>query len=138
MTNINDIYKSGGTHLKAEDLKGQEIEATIAGHKVAKLKDDEPPKVILAFRNSDKTLALNKTNAAVIAVAYGAEVEGWYNKPIILYPTVTDFGGKTVPCIRVRVPMPSSSLGQSAKDDAVDVIRGPATEAPAFDDDIPF
>lgn len=133
MTNINDIYKSGGTHLKAEDLKNTEIEATISGHEVAKLKDDEPPKVILAFKNSDKTLALNKTNAGVIGAAYGPEVAAWVGKNIILYPTVTDFGGKTVPCIRVRVPMQTATLGDPA---APGQPAEPA--APAFDDDIPF
>jgi hypothetical protein len=49
-------------------------------------------------------MVLNLTNWDLIATFCGADSDTWTGKDIILYPTTTTFGSKTVDCIRVRQP----------------------------------
>ncbi len=64
-------------------------------------------KPILRFKGTEKGLALNITNARVIAGMYGGfDSEAWLGKRITLYPTTTTFGSQTVECIRIRNVIP--------------------------------
>ena len=68
------------------------------------LRDDqggEVSKYIMAFEGKDKKLVLNKTNANLIAGQHGEETDNWIGKQIKLYEAQVDFGGRTVPAIRV-------------------------------------
>jgi hypothetical protein len=47
---------------------------------------------------------LNKTNADVIAYTFGDDTDHWVGRKIVLFATRTQFQGKLVPCVRVRVP----------------------------------
>lgn len=114
MTNVNEMYPSNSQYLKASDFQGREIKVTIASNEVAEF--DNGKKVVLKFQGKDKGLTLNKTNAMKIADAYGEDIEAWVGQEIIMYPDKTDFGGKMVDCIRVRIPPKGGD----------------------FDDDIPF
>ena len=87
-------------YLKAGDLNGQDAEVVIAGIQMKDVGDDHKP--VLSFQGKDQGLVLNKTNANNITSIYGDNTDNWMGKPIVLFPTTTDFGGKTVPCIRVR------------------------------------
>jgi len=49
---------------------------------------------------------LNKTNIRVLAGAFGDNTDGWVNKTVVVYPTTTEMAGKTVPCLRIRIPAP--------------------------------
>lgn len=103
MTNVNEMYPSNSKFLKAEDLKNREVTVQIESHEVAQF--DNGNKIVLKFKGKEKGLTLNKTNAMRIADAYGEDAEGWAGKEIIMYPDKTDFGGKMVDCIRVRLPL---------------------------------
>ena len=110
---VNDVYQTEGKHLKAEDLKGKKHRITIVGTETVSFKgkdgghDEE--KILVMFRNRDKGLVLNKTNAMVIASQYGPETEQWAGKEITIYPTTTSFGDKQgVPCIRVEQFVPDA------------------------------
>ena len=102
MTNLNDIF----THdsLKASDLQGRDCRVTIKGYEVVDF--DDGKKIVLSFLKTEKTLITNKTNASTIGDLYGPELDYWIGKSITLFPTQVDFGGKSVPCIRVRIGQP--------------------------------
>lgn len=104
---VEDLYASNSNWLKAEDLRGKEVELTIG--KVSLEEINKQHKILIEFAGKEKGLLLNKTNATVIAKMYGDDYVTWIEKNVILYPTVTDYDGKTVDCIRVRIPLETAS-----------------------------
>jgi len=103
--NVNEIYPSSKS-LKAEDLKGHTVKVTISGTEVKEFENGK--KIVLAFQGKEKGLVVNKTNAKIIASAYGDNTDWWTGKQIEIYPDKTMFGAELVDCIRVRVPAPSA------------------------------
>ena len=97
----SDTYK--GAFLKAADLKGSARTLTIGSIELEEVGNDGR-KPVVAFAETDQKLVLNKTNASVLATAYGNEMGDWEGKLIVLRPDMTDFGGKRVPCLRVGIP----------------------------------
>jgi hypothetical protein len=108
---------------------------------------DQQKKLVVWFTSSPKGLVLNRTNNRAIRGAYGDDVLGWVGKLIVLYPTQTDFGGKTVGAMRVRIPPPKQTKTSVAAPPPQDAAK-PAEPAPAappgpeadldLDDEIPF
>jgi hypothetical protein len=90
--------------LKAADLQGREVTVTMAGVQMEKLGDEEKP--VLFFEGKDRGLVLNKTNANTIIDMFGPETKDWAGKRVIIFPTQTDFQGRQVACIRVKVMTP--------------------------------
>lgn len=113
MANINDTYKSTSALLSAEDLQGKKITLPISAAAVEEIGqgDDKDHKVVLSFKGAEKKLALNKTNAKTIAAGYGDETDNWIGEDLCLYPTTTEFQGKTVPCVRVEIPVEAAEAG---------------------------
>ena len=75
-------------------------------------------KPVLWFTNHQKGLILNKTNNRTLRGSFGDDMEKWAGKVIVVYPTQTDFGGKTVGALRVRIPPPKQATtgnGQPTK-----------------------
>jgi hypothetical protein len=99
---IEDIYPQSNS-LKAEDLKGRAVQAQISDYKVQDF--DKGKKIVLTFHGKEKTFVVNKTNAMIIASAYGSSPENWIDEVIELYPDKTLFQKKLVDCIRVRLPV---------------------------------
>jgi hypothetical protein len=66
-------------------------------------------KPVLWFTNHQKGLILNKTNNRTLRGSFGDDMEGWAGKVLVVYPTQTDFGGKTVGALRVRIPPPKQA-----------------------------
>jgi hypothetical protein len=87
-----DDLPEGGKVFKIESLDVEEVGT------------DKKSKYVLHFVKQDKGLVLNPTNWDLIAAFLGADSDNWTGGLIVLYPTETAFGGKTVPCIRVRRP----------------------------------
>ena len=56
---------------------------------------------VVRFKDRKKGFILNKTNSDMIAELHGTDTDGWPKKKVILYPTTTDFQGKTKECIRI-------------------------------------
>jgi len=120
--NINGAF--GGDYLKAADLQNKPVTLIMGKVEMAVMKDprtgSEEQKPILQFQGTDRSLVLNKTNANIIAACFSDETEAWFGQKIELYPTTTEFGGKIVPCIRVRRPdgpvqqqhIPSAAVNQ--------------------------
>ena len=95
---INAAFPS--EYLKAADLQGREVEVKMSFVDMQEVDNEMKP--ILRFQGKDRGLVLNKTNANTITDLYGDETEAWEGKPIILFPTTTDFQGRSVKCIRVK------------------------------------
>jgi hypothetical protein len=119
---------------------------------------NQEKKLVVWFTNSQKGLALNRTNNRTIRSAYGDDTAGWKNKVIVVFPTHADYHGRLVPALRVRIPPPKvapsnnggspSDNGQTAKTPPDRFAQDPPTRPipasdPApdvddFDDEIEF
>lgn len=105
--NINGVFPSD--FLKAIDLKGRTIKVTIEGCTMEEIGSDKKP--VLHFAGKDKGLVLNKTNASMLASAFGPETDAWAGKSIEMRPDKTQFNGQLVDCIRVQIPAPMADDG---------------------------
>src|SRR5688572_11748560 len=82
--------------LSAFELDGKDrivtIKAVERGElpKAGSSKKDRKPVLVLA--ETEKKLAINKTNAKTIMGLYGSNIKGWIGKKIVLFPTTTTFG----------------------------------------------
>lgn len=129
---INAAFPSD--HLKASDLQGREVNVTISHVEMKDIGGD--PKPVVYFIGKEKGLVLNKTNASAISQMHGHETDMWVDRPITLFPSQTDFQGKIVPCIRVKIGAPVYHQAP--------VSRQPPPGHPAamgagpIDDEIPF
>jgi hypothetical protein len=111
--NVNDVFPS--KYLRAADLDGHEVTVTIEHIEMESLgADDDTQKPVLYFVGKKKGLGLNKTNATTIANLYSPEMDNWIGCPITLFPTQTDFQGKSVECIRVRIQKPKAQPAKAA------------------------
>ena len=106
---VSDTYKSNSGFLSASDLQGKTIRLTIseiASHTFNEGQNDEKTQIVLSFEGKEKRLGLNVTNAKSIADKFGDDTDDWAGKEVKIYPTKTDFGGKTVDCIRIVEDVP--------------------------------
>ncbi len=116
--------------IKAEDLdSGPQTVAIreLVVEEIGQGKQREA-KGVLYFHARNKGLVLNATNCRTIEDAYGTESDNWPGKSIELFSTETDFQGKRVPCVRVRVPKEASADELLAADPVHAPIK-PATKA---------
>lgn len=115
MPSINDIYPSSSTNLKAEDLKGHAVKVVIESYEIVEFegKNGKQPKVVLKFKDKEKGLVCNRTNARIIGEQYGDNPDDWVGKQITIYPTKVDFGGDMVDAIRVRDLVPEADEGEA-------------------------
>jgi hypothetical protein len=88
-------------HLEAADFEGDTV-VTIKRVDFAEVGDEKVTKGVVYFDEHKRGLVLNRTNLKRIVGLHGSETDDWVGKKITLYPSETDFGGKTVDCIRVR------------------------------------
>lgn len=106
MVNINSVFTSD--YLKADDfggIDGKPVLATVQDITLEAMKDGEQ-KLCVHFKEYEKTLLLNKTNATNISAAYGPETDGWIGKQLVCYVAMVDYQGRSVEAIRVRIPKP--------------------------------
>lgn len=90
--------------LKAGDLQDREARVVMDHVELKDVGDETKP--VLFFQGKDKGLVLNKTNSNNIAMIYGDDTDDWAGRELILYPTMVDYQGRSVPAIRVKVPRP--------------------------------
>ena len=119
-----------GKHLKAADLQGREVDAVIQTAGVEKLGDDT--KLVLGFVGKAKGMALNKGNLGILTENFGSNTDRWLGQTVTLYAVMTEYQGKPVQGLRLKVPVAAPQpVPQAAP------VNFPA-EGPTFDDDIPF
>ena len=115
----DDIFPS--RFFKAADLGGKAVTVTV--ERVVQEELDEL-KAVVYFHRATKALVLNATNFDSIAAYYGKDTDEWTDAELELYPTTVLFKGKTVPCVRVRIPQPS--LPTEAEAEADDLAGEPS------------
>ena len=129
--NASEVYASDSNWLKAADLQKREHKVRIKDVALAELPADEKgkthKKLELHFVGRDKTLLLNKTNSEAISYLHGPNTDDWIGKDVIIFPTMVDFGGRSVEAIRLRPVMASATRPPE-----------PPPVASIDDDDIPF
>ena len=127
-------------YLKASDIPdGREAHVKIDTVQMESMETTGDEKPVVYFVDKEKGLVLNKTNADAISVAYGDDTEQWHGMPIILFATTTSFGGRTVPCLRVRVPRrPAGGALTPAPPVAAPPTATANEEGDAVQGDIPF
>lgn len=100
--------------LKASDLQGKEVRVEIFDVRMEDVSGDgSEEKPIMYFKDKVKGLVLNKTNSGKLEAAYGDDTDGWLGKEIIIYPDTTLYQGRTVDCLRVRVPAKEAKAGDA-------------------------
>ena len=124
--NVNEAFPSN--YLKADDLKGKEPNVTISHVTMEKMGEDN--KMVVYFKNSDKGMVLNKTNAMNISGWFGPETEDWTGKRVKLVVAWVDFQGRSVQALRVR-PADAAGAPPAPK-------PAPAHHDEDLNDDIPF
>ena len=99
----------GSWHLPSDRDSVVEMESVTGG--VLENGTVKTKKPLVKMRGKTLLLALNKTNAKVIAKLYGADVSKWVGQPIALYvgQTRDPDGGGQIACIRVRPTRPDAA-----------------------------
>lgn len=123
---VSDYY--GSSWLSHEDLDddGEVHIVTIKECYEAEFEGDDDDdakkkpaqtKIAVEFKEFDKPLLLNKTNAGTIVGLYGNDTEEWIGNRIGIYATEVQFGKKMVGAIRVkpRAPKPPEKPKRSTK-----------------------
>lgn len=76
-----------GRFMKAGEFKGKKPTLTIAAVKIDELEGNKGKQVkgIIFFKETEKQLALNRTNGICIKAMHGRKVQEWVGKRITLY-----------------------------------------------------
>jgi len=121
-----------GSFLKTEDLQGKAVRVVIESVDIEEVKNEDgiEKKLVAHFAGKDKALILNRTNCELLEGIIGSDDYGsWTGHAIVLYPTTTKFGAKTVPCLRIR------AVQQAAPPPPPPPVQEPGAD---LDDSIPF
>lgn len=105
----NFDYKFTGAY---ELQPGEERTLTInktAREEVANTTGTKTLCFVAYFTESNKPMVLNKTNCKTIAKLYGANVEGWIGKRIIIKSEQVKAFGELVDALRVKNVMPQAA-----------------------------
>ena len=76
-------------YLKAVEFQGRDVTLTITGVRLEELEDtkgEKKRKGIVSFKETQRMLVLNRTNAMCIARMLGNETDAWVGKRVTLYP----------------------------------------------------
>ena len=150
----SDVFK--GKYLKAEELCGRSVTVTIERTDMEDITNSQSgnteQKAVVYFRGKEKGLVLNQINWTSIEDQWGDETDGWPGRQITLFATTTPFGGKIVPCLRIK-PGTSAPVAQAEEFIKQQVAPRPAQATPGIanieqhiqpesdmvsDDDVPF
>ena len=111
--NINSAFPS--KYLKASDADEKDLVLTIARVKMETVGQGQKAeqKPIVYFKEVEKGLCCNKTNARLIAsIAKSDDTDEWTGVVIRLIATEVEFQGELMPALRVRTavkPKPTSA-----------------------------
>lgn len=105
---ISSAFQS--KYLKAADLpEGRDVFVKIDDVQMEVMETQGDEKPVLSFIGKKKTMVLNQTNANAISSVLGDDTEAWHGHSIALFTATTSYNGRTVPCLRVRVPRPAAT-----------------------------
>lgn len=134
--NIEAAFPS--KYLKAADLQGKTVRVTIRTVLMEAIGQgnnaDQRP--ILYFQGKEKGLVLNKTNATTISTFYGPDTDDWTGRDLELFSVMTDYQGRPVEGLRVRIPRLSTGPTQQRQPEPPPAT--PESYGAMIDDEIPF
>src|SRR6516165_12664764 len=112
---LDDCY--GSKYLSAADLGDKKIRTRIAKIRKVKMRQQsgaERSKFVIYFTTLDKPMVLNATNKNALVDALGKVPASWVGADIGLYTENTQFGGKPVKGLRLRVLGPVKTAATAA------------------------
>lgn len=98
--NMNEAFPS--KWLKAADIEG-DTPVTINNVTMEDVGDDDR-KPVVWFREFDKGMVMNKTNANNVSEIYGPDSDMWIGRPMVLATAMVDFQGKSMRALRLYPP----------------------------------
>jgi hypothetical protein len=123
MPNIDDIFKS-------KTWKGTEIDKpvylTITECRTHEF--DDGTKLVLSFKEDERGLVCNKTNALTIADGYGRDTDNWIGKPLKLFKARVTYQGRMTDAVRVACDPRHTGAAEPP----------PTAPEPEPEDDLPF
>jgi hypothetical protein len=122
------FFQSKGTYLNATHLAAGDLQVTIKSVEIERVGREQDQKLVIYFHELPRGLTLNKTNYEVLFEGFGPETGDWISRSVTLYATKTQFDGREVDGVRIRVE-PANRLPREQ--------RSKPQPAP-IDDDIPF
>jgi hypothetical protein len=96
-----------GKYIKSAEFAGKQPTLTITGLTIEDLPDEKSggtkKRGVLSFKETQKGLVLNRTNAVAFKTMFGAETDGWNGKRVTLWaaPFTDPFTGESITAIRV-------------------------------------
>jgi hypothetical protein len=102
MTRFDTLY--GSRFLAATDLKAP-VTATIERvtfEPFTRPGEATRTRCVLHFKGDLKPMVVNKTNAIILAAAYGKDFDKWIGKRVIVRAEPTVYAGKPTPGLRVQ------------------------------------
>jgi hypothetical protein len=99
---VSEIFRS--KYLKASDLQGKTITVTIRSVEVEEVGEALERKLVIYFRNNERGLVLNLTNATMLANHLGDDANEWVGHSVHLCSEPVMYQGRRVDGLRVKVP----------------------------------
>jgi hypothetical protein len=103
----SDFDKS--KYFKADDFSEKEKRLKIKEATEEFVGPDKERKLVVWFTNDERGLLLNRLNNRTLRGAFGDDCAGWVGKVITIFLTETEFKGKIVPALRVRIAPPKQA-----------------------------
>ena len=113
---LDDCY--GSKYLSASDLGDKKIRTRIGKIRKETMRQQsgaERSKFVVYFTTLDKPMVLNATNKNVLVDALGKVPASWGGADIGLYTENTQFAGKPVKGLRLRVLGPAKTAASASK-----------------------
>lgn len=137
---ISEVYSSGGSFLKAEDIGDAKPIVTIASIELTERDYNDgqglKKQLVLSFHNKDKKLGLNKTNADRLAeLTKSDDTDDWIGVSIKLFVEKVQVGNEKKAAIRIFPELPEQVTPELVKkSDNVPAFSGTTAD----DTEIPF
>jgi hypothetical protein len=142
MPKVSDVYKS--SYLRAADVE-EPLTVTIKSASLEELGEDKDEKIVVTFKELDRGLVLNRTNADYISmICESDDTEDWPGTRLGLFVQPVSFKGKLVDSIRVTKPQHLKAADDMVKTTAAKAPRKQKAVAAAaapdddMDDEIPM
>ena len=138
---LEDCY--GSKYLGAVDIGDKKIRSRIGKVRKETMPQQggkpERPRFVIYFTTLDKPMVLNATNKNALVDKLGKVPANWVDAEIGLYTENTQFAGKTVKGLRLRVLGPAKTAATTAKAASAKPIKPAAAKSieETLDDPVP-
>lgn len=99
-------------YLRATDIGDRQVKVIMSHVEIESVGqgNEAEHKPVVYFEKSKKGMVLNKTNAEILARAYGDEMDDWSGKEVIIYVAEVQFKKEMVEALRLKVPKPTQPI----------------------------